>query len=367
MLHSHWESHGLKMGIVRLLLALAVVHGHAVGVGIIAPYTPSFRYLPVDPVTAVQMFFVISGFYMGLVLSEKYRALDGWVWKFYLNRYTRLMPVYIVVVALTFWIVGSPFNGIENNSWQNIVFKFSTLTLFGIEFTAFYDITSNAIQPAHGHLPVPQAWSLGVELWFYLLAPLIIQQSTRKILAITVVILCLRVGISFAGHQHEFPWLQRIWILELYFFLLGILAYRAYAAFQVDQAPKERGYALALGCAVCFILFAGHVSGMEKWTPGNALTVTCVFAALLPMIFSLTKNSVLDRWIGEFSYPLYLVHILILNAWAETARSGFWAFAALSILASVPLVLLVEIPVDWWRQRFFRRQPRQDLKLADAG
>lgn len=93
------------MGVIRFLLALAVVYGHAAGASIIAPYTPTFGYFPIDPVTAVQMFFVISGFYMSLVLTEKYRALDGWLWKFYLNRYSRLMPSYLIVMAVSTLLV----------------------------------------------------------------------------------------------------------------------------------------------------------------------------------------------------------------------------------------------------------------------
>ena len=88
------------MGTIRLLLALAVVFGHASAFGIIPPYTPQFGYFPIDATLAVHLFFVVSGFYMGLVLDEKYRNLDGWVWRFYLNRYFRLMPTYLVVVAV---------------------------------------------------------------------------------------------------------------------------------------------------------------------------------------------------------------------------------------------------------------------------
>ena len=44
----------------------------------------------VSPLYAVEMFFVISGFYMALVLGTKYSL----IWRFYSNRLIRLMPSY---------------------------------------------------------------------------------------------------------------------------------------------------------------------------------------------------------------------------------------------------------------------------------
>jgi peptidoglycan/LPS O-acetylase OafA/YrhL len=353
------------MGIIRLLLALAVVYGHAAGGGIIPPYTPALGYFPLDAVTAVQMFFVISGFYMGLVLTEKYRALDGWVWKFYLNRYSRLMPSYLIVVALTSWFLSPQLFVLAYDTWQNIVFGFSTLTLFGIELTVFYDVAyRTGTYPAHGQLLVQQAWSLGVELWFYLCVPLIVLLSTRTLIAASAGLLALRVGVSWID-PIGFPWLQRIWPLELYFFLLGILAYRAYAASGLKESPARRfpECMLAFAAVAGLVMFAGHIRGMQAWKPDHVLLATAGFAAALPLIFALTRNSEIDRWIGEFSYPVYLVHLLVMNV-MPGGRSGLWAYLALTLLAAAPLVVLVEIPLDWWRQRFFRSRPEPITEIA---
>ncbi len=288
------------------------------------------------------------------MLTEKYRALDGYLWKFYLNRYSRLIPTYLAVIALIFWFMGSPFNGLDAATWQNLAFKFSALTLFGIELTAFYQISSNVAYDAHGHLPVPQAWSLGVELWFYLLAPAITLLSRRALLSLAVSVLCARILILWAGAD-GFPWLQRLWPLELYFFLLGVISHRVYEASELKrQAERHRAAAvLAYVAVVVIVAFAGYFSGMEAWKEHNAFLVTIGLAACLPFIFSLTRQSGVDRWVGEFSYPLYLVHLLVLNV-VPAVRTNVWIFFAVSLLACVPLIALIEIPVDRWRQRFFK-------------
>jgi peptidoglycan/LPS O-acetylase OafA/YrhL len=337
------------MGIIRLLLALAVVYGHAAGGGIIAPYSSSLGYFPIDPVTAVQMFFVISGFYMGLVLTENYRALDGWVWKFYLNRYSRLMPSYLIVLALTTWLISPQLLVLVYDTWRNIAFTFSSLTLFGIELTAFYDVSyTTGSHAAHAQLPVPQAWSLGIELVFYLLAPMIVLATTRTLVAISLVLLAARLLVA-SIEPSGFPWLQRVWPLELYFFLLGILSYRLYATLEErDTAARPRPERwVALVATVAIVLFAGH--GMPTWRANNALMLAICLAAALPFVFALSRNFRRDRQIGDFSYPVYLVHLAVLHV--PAARGDVWSYMAASVLAAVPLLLLVEWPMERLRKR----------------
>src|SRR6185436_19406476 len=77
----------ISLGTLRLLLALAVASVHS-------PFgpIPGFRFLLAP--TAVQGFFIISGFFITMVLNENasYRSPRT----FYLSRYLRLYPMYIV-------------------------------------------------------------------------------------------------------------------------------------------------------------------------------------------------------------------------------------------------------------------------------
>src|SRR5271163_1338531 len=77
------------MGLIRILLASAVVMGHAGSRGFLPPYY------------AVQGFFLISGFYMALI-HEKYAGIPL---VFYLNRYSRLAVSYWIVAAVTSIVV----------------------------------------------------------------------------------------------------------------------------------------------------------------------------------------------------------------------------------------------------------------------
>lgn len=71
------------MGTLRFLLAISVylVHSHDLWGGI--------RFVKAG--IAVEAFFIISGFYMALILSEKYLGNTGYR-LFYINRFLRLFP-----------------------------------------------------------------------------------------------------------------------------------------------------------------------------------------------------------------------------------------------------------------------------------
>ena len=74
------------MGSIRTILALAVVFGHA------------GAYLFTGGMLAVQLFYIVSGYLMSLViLSSSYSSIK----LFYLNRFLRLFPIYWFVALIT--------------------------------------------------------------------------------------------------------------------------------------------------------------------------------------------------------------------------------------------------------------------------
>lgn len=73
------------------------------------------------------------------------------------------------------------------------------------------------------------------------------------------------------------------------------------------------------------------------------------FAASVPLIFQATKRCRFDREIGELSYPLYLVHGVILGV--VFTRIGPQAVAAvgLSIIGAYAMRYVVEVPIERYR------------------
>ncbi len=90
------------MGYLRLLMALCVAIGHAH----ILHYAPKelLPYLSIGSGrgTAVHFFFILSGFFMHLLITEKFYGRAGWVAAFYKSRALR----FTLLLALTLLISG---------------------------------------------------------------------------------------------------------------------------------------------------------------------------------------------------------------------------------------------------------------------
>jgi len=80
------------MGLIRFMLAISVVIAHT---------SDLFGFGFVGGEMAVKIFFMISGFYMALILNEKYIGANSSYWLFLKNRLLRLYPLYFLVLFLT--------------------------------------------------------------------------------------------------------------------------------------------------------------------------------------------------------------------------------------------------------------------------
>jgi len=324
------------MGALRFLLALSVAYGH-LGAFL------GFPLVPGD--TAVQCFFIVSGFYMSLVLNGKYEHAGYWL--FLSNRLLRLYPVYLAVFAATVLLATPPRPRLDALGW--LYFAVSQLTLFGQDAVMFLAIKSGALaftsnfNQSSGNLfefsVVPQAWTLGVELWFYLLAPLVLRRSPAVIVGLFVGSIVLRMVLQLWFGLSGDPWSYRFFPSELALFLLGAIAHRL-----------DRKSLIVAAVTVAVVLFINRAGG-----PGRLASVSFLAAAAvsIPWLFAKTQCIEADKFLGELSYPIYLVHILA----GSLIAGAVPAFLA-TLAAAVAIYLLVDRPIDRWRQsRLTRAAP----------
>ena len=96
---------------------------------------------------------------------------------------------------------------------------------------------------------------------------------------------------------------------------------------------------------------SGTIDGVDFWI------FYVLFAIAVPFIFEATKNNHYDRWIGELSYPLYLVHGLVqgiffikFGARGDHVPTMLVALCC-SVVAAIAMRLVVEQPIEAWRRR----------------
>lgn len=324
--------------IIVLMFHYTVQYQELFGHVIPPPLTmPAGRY-------GVQLFFVISGFVIFLTLT---RASS--IWDFAANRLSRLYPPYWVCIGITFAIIAClPMPGL------NVTGKEALINLTMLQ----YWLQTNTVDGVY--------WTLAVELAFYaFVSGLYLIGLLRRVelwvsvwlAMIFIVQLALRSGINIS------PMIRTALMLEHgHFFFAGVLFYRmrydgftavrwllvavcVAAAWFVRDAPH------ALSLLISSLVFALFVSGRLGWI------------AVGPLLF-----------LGDISYPLYLLHQHIGYAVIDRLQkagliSPWWLLvpAAVAILLATAVNRAVEKPArQWLRARWKAGRLRKALVKDSA-
>jgi peptidoglycan/LPS O-acetylase OafA/YrhL len=113
------------------------------------------------------------------------------------------------------------------------------------------------------------------------------------------------------------PWCYRFFPVELGTFLLGSLGYYFYAFARERRWNLKRLGRIAWPFMVVTILVIAYPDRLQGVRPALFFML---MAACVPFIFALTKNWAIDRWIGELSYPVYIVHVVVGAVLAKAMR-----------------------------------------------
>ena len=302
----------------------------------------------------VSLFFVISGFVLGLpFLRAGLAGRKVSTRAYFLRRLTRLEPPYVLSLALI--MIGEML--FLGKSAGSLLPHF----VFGAPYlnTLIYGDRSpiNSV-----------AWSLEVEVQFYILMPLIavlLVRALSKRRAILVAGIVLSLLLQTQSFSHSIRWSESV-TGSFHAFLAGVLIADLYLRDGWDDAPGSKAWDLAFLLGLVTFVF------MPLFTPLLLHPVTVLAACTLLMVGALRgerARAVLRRplvWtIGGMCYSIYLLHLQIIRLLLRpmhlliTSRlGGFVPDLVLIALVVIPVVLvvsgvfflLVELPCMRWSQ-----------------
>lgn len=340
------------MGILRLVLALAVVAAHS----------SSTIFSVVGGREAVILFYIISGFYMALVLNEKY-STSAHNQVFLVNRALRLWIPYVAVmvpyVVFLAWSGGLAdyTHALETSPvWLAIYSVLANVFIVGQDLLWLISFDSDGIayapfrvSEAHNganlvlNLPL---FTVSIEIYMYLLAPLFLRTVKRTMVMFGIGV-AYYAAIWLAGVNRGLDTDYHLWPMAIMYFAMGAIVYHAYKHWLVSgrTSLSVRSYILALAVLVLFVYFTRMADRL----------LVLMFAVALPVIFLATRKSVLDRLIGELSYPVYIIHIPLMEVlryygYSGDKLSGYYV-SAMSVLLAAALYYLVDYRVDRYRHR----------------
>jgi peptidoglycan/LPS O-acetylase OafA/YrhL len=229
---------------------------------------------------------------------------------------------------------------------------------------------------------VGQGWSLGLEIWFYLMAPFVVRSPRRTVIWLVLALVLFAAtelwveegiwGFWVEESVWKYSWKYRFFPCIMVFFAIGALSfhlrefYRGHSIRKkIDPVALKVFFPLTFG----FLVFPDLMSLIVA--PQHHLKLLLLIALpCLPIWFEATRNIRIDRLLGELSYPIYLNHTLIILLTAPlVAEGGNESVRSILVLListamAYAMYRFIEQPINGWRQR--RVKSREDLPVPAA-
>ena len=281
---------------------------------------------------AVWGFYCLSGYLMTYILKHKYGyslpGLKGYAW----NRFLRIVPLY----------------------WCVTVFSIMTiyvLTPAGVELAAlnpffgmppgleewFYTVF--LIPGYWGMMPVPVATALAVEWGTYFLVPFMARSRAAAFLG---VILGWLVNCNYGMDMSSFIIRYASFLPSFFAFSVGALV-----AHYINYLRRFAAPALSW---LVWVLHGLVWLWFDTWPWTYGLYISVFLSAWVIVSMDCDRNSKVDRFLGDLSYPIYLLHttvaawVVLYHVYDRSWTFFLWAFLFTCIVSGV-LVKLLDMPL----------------------
>ncbi len=305
----------------------------------------------------VELFFVISGLIIAYpFISAHFREQrQPSVRNFYLRRVTRLEPPYFLVMIGCYLFLR--LTGYIPEDTHTFAAKSRSL---GTSLAASLVYMHGILLGGYPKLN-PPAWSLEIEIQFYILAPIVILAvlRLRHLAAIMLGILMLIAGSIFASHllENQFgPWhvvlLTKFFHLFLAGILVNLLIFGDLVPQRISRAVWDTEFIVAVAILYMMDKYYYVMDTYNYSMIAAAAQVPC-FVALFLAAF---KGAFFRRFlslpwvftVGGMCYTIYLIHLPILQVITGIVMrtSYFVSFIPsllISAVVSLPILFAVSV------------------------
>lgn len=249
---------------------------------------------------AVYGFFIVSGFSLYVAYRDRLENSKD-MRAFFTRRFFRIAPLFYTALMLHWWIRGIPL--------KDFYFLITNVTFtFGLTNPGETSILAGG-------------WSIGVEMFFYLVFPIIVVCCAKRIRVLSLVTaIAVVLQIMFVNHVLTgYDTMIGVWpaytqpVSFAGYFLFGCLIGEFYT-----RCPDLKGSLWATALAVVTIVVFSVIpvnapTELLKGITGIILASACgLFVAAVAFVREpVGRLRSLAVWLGSLSYPIYLLHPLV--------------------------------------------------------
>lgn len=267
----------------------------------------------------VELFFVISGFIITLLLIKEYNKTSALsISSFFTRRIHRLYPALFVVLLTSLLIfLNYPITGIEDTFYSQV--SWTSL----ISENWFEIIHQSGYWEQGVKSPLLHMWSLCIELQFYIFWPffikIVLRYSKNNLKKIRAFIFILFLGLSVVVYilscYLSFSEIYFNTFLRASSFIIGALASTFVTNSDKSKNIKNNIYIVALMIILIYLTINFKLNAISIFQ-GYIVLYSLLFAMLIVLILKsefVLVNIVLENkfilFFGKISYSFYLVHM----------------------------------------------------------
>ncbi|CAB07360.1 Acyltransferase [Caenorhabditis elegans] len=298
----------------------------------------------------VDIFFVISGYLMARNLAHVKITKVSQIFGFYYRRFRRILPLYFLSTAVT--LAAAHFY--LGEFWWDVNRRYSTAATFLVtNMLLIHDSNDYFKQYLTDETSINtfiHTWSLGVEMQFYLLVPLIFvalqigfpNNPVGKLAIVSGISILVMCGFSLINANFAFNFMP----LRLWQFGAGFVALFLREVITVDSVKKSKRSEtvstkwkihesdVATCSAAVLFLCIFPAEGDALWLRPLITFTTALLIFIENKSCGVLKCSTLS-YLGDISYVMYLVHWPVISLLKNSTVQSNVFCVALTILMSV--------------------------------
>ena len=258
----------------------------------------------------LNVFFIISGFLISLILMKEHEAGTFSLKNFFMRRIIRIWPLYFLAVLVKIWLIPS-LNGMSPA-------MIKTNLLYASTFTINFQLLFNEAVKTYTIL-----WSICIEEHIYLLLPFLLLFFKHKFRAVSyfLIVTGFISWLYFSEIQTEGGYSYAYFVSTSYFYYFGIGM--LIACIQNGKFPGknlEKTMFKSTLQAIIFLVFFGFV--FNGWGNRDSLAVTLIINGFFGgyLVWASTQDNFilklkpkLSRYLGNISYAMYITHIITIG------------------------------------------------------